>query len=260
MTLREDNQFDVLSFLMEEPKIIDDFRESELFYVADLGRGVYPRSLIDMLIDMELVAKFTPYKSTSEDTEAFINTLGNLSDERKAILEKYTSFQLTEFGKETAEASETRKDKNVSVMESVQLKEQYPAEVISIPVEQPFEGVELSSLEHIDHSSKKTIEPEVYGETQNGMSEVELPKALHNEKTQEMIEEISLVEGEADEDELAEEEMRKATRLVEITEELEKIELQLNDNDIKRKEKKKLKSQRDELQEEKEKIEHPSDF
>jgi len=255
MTLGEDNQLDVLSFLAEEPKTIEDFRQSEAFYVADLGRGVYPRSLIDMLIDMELVSKFTPYKATEDEIEAFINTLNNLSDERKVILEKYTSFQLTEFGKETAEASETRKEKNIPVMESVQPKEQYPAEVTSInllpEMDSKFEGVDLTPLEEIDHQPKEEIEPEIYGEKKRGMSEVEIAPALHSEKMKEALEEISLVEGEADEEEL----MEITIRINQIEEELQEIEQKISSGDLKRKERKRLSKRKDDLVEEKKSIE-----
>jgi hypothetical protein len=237
----ENDQFDVLEFLHGAPRIIEDFHQSRQFWVEELGRGVYPRSLLDMLIDMDLVVKFRPYKSTKEETDSFIKELDldGVSDERKALLAKYTSFRLTEFGKESYTTSRTRELKTIDAESDViEHVETVDTEEVSEPepldLEEDTEDRDIE-LEHVPMETDPRIE-----------EEIESP--IDDKK--EVLDEIGMIEGNEDEEEpIAQENVR----LIQINEEIDQLKKELDDAGFLSK--RKIQKQIDDLEEERAQVE-----
>jgi len=102
MSSQKENDSDIFKFLSNGPKIIDDFRQSAFFYVKEYNRGIYPRNLLKMLQDMDMVKSFKPYKSSNDEITKVSNELDKLgiSKDRKEVLLKYVFWQLTDNGKD----------------------------------------------------------------------------------------------------------------------------------------------------------------
>lgn len=50
--------YDIIEFLKSGPKGTDDFRNSESFFDDKKERGIYPRKLLHLLLDMNIVEKY----------------------------------------------------------------------------------------------------------------------------------------------------------------------------------------------------------
>lgn len=204
--------------------------------MEDLERGVYPRSLLDMLVDMEFVSKFRPYRSTDDEIETFINNLGDVSDARKKTLSRYTSFRLTDHGKEILGSSDARTKKDA-------------------------ERNAVTTETHLDE--KKGMGEVEMNESIRNFSEEGIPRGLTEEfdlkrdatapEEPEMLEqELALVEGDRDEDE-NEDLLQMSVRINQIDREVGSLEKELDEAGFLSK--RKIQKQIDELLAEKRQLE-----
>lgn len=259
MTLNEDDQFDVLSFLSQGPKVIADFRKSKSFWVEDLGRGVYPRSLLDMLIDMEFVSKFRPYQSADEEIEGFINNLGDgISDDRKKVLSRYTSFQLTDYGKEILGSSDARAMKEDKQETTITETFSDEPKGMGEPKQNKALNVFLEEEPDLYTEEDLKVKYESSSDADGTVDDVEieeLPKETAVEapkKETDLEQEIALVEGDRDEDE-NEDLLQMSARIIHIDKEIGFLQKELDDAGFLSK--RKIQKQIDELLEEKKLLE-----
>ncbi|MFO8017659.1 MAG: hypothetical protein R6U96_03430 [Promethearchaeia archaeon] len=177
----DENQFDVLGFLESGRKIIDDFHESKRFYVEEVDRGVYPRKLINMLIDMGLVDKFSPYKSSKKEIKEFEENLSknDISEERLETLTQYTSFGLTEMGKDAYKVSKEREKETHQREKKLKVEKKAEAPEAA-PPEEEKEEKKLEKKVTKEGKTKEVTEPEP--QKKKPEQKEEPPKAKEEEK------------------------------------------------------------------------------